>query len=101
MKDTMRYHLIPVAPTVIKKAKGVNEYTEKENYGTQFMGILTNTITLEYMEVLQNMKIESLYNSITRLLDINLKKLLENLYFYDYVNTIKSRQQSTLACAIE
>lgn len=84
----MRYHLIPIAPTVIKKAKVVSEYAEKENYVTQFMGILTNTITLEYMEGLQNMKIESLYNSITPLLDINLKKLLENLYFYDYVNTI-------------
>lgn len=52
------------------------------------MRIITNTITLKNMEVLQNMKIESLFNSITPLLDINLKKLLENLYFYDYFNTI-------------
>lgn len=52
------------------------------------MGILTNTIILKNMEFLQNMKIESLYNSIIPLLDINLKNLLENLYIYDYVNTI-------------
>lgn len=89
-------------PTVIRKAKGANEGVEKENYGTQFMGILTNTIFLENMKVFQYMKIASLYNSIAPLLDINLKKLLENLYIYDYVNTfIKSRQQSTLAWAIE
>lgn len=61
---------------------------KKENYGTQFMGILTNTISLENMEVFQYIKIESLYNSIVPLLDINLKKLLENLYFNLYLNTI-------------
>lgn len=83
----MRYHLILAAPTVIKKAKGANEDAEKENYGTQFMGILTNTISLENMEVFQYIK-KSLSNSIVPLLDINLKKLLENLYFNLYVNTI-------------
>lgn len=57
MKTTMRYHLILVAPTVIRKAKGANKDAEKENYGTQFMGILTNTISLENMEVFQYMKI--------------------------------------------
>lgn len=84
----MRYHLILAAPTVIKKAKGANEDAEKENYGTQFMGILTNTISLENMEVFQYIKKESLSNSIVPLLDINLKKLLEKLYFNLYVNTI-------------
>lgn len=29
MKSTMRYYLIPVALTVIKKAKGANEDEEK------------------------------------------------------------------------
>lgn len=44
MKTTRRYHLIPVVPTVITKAKGADEEVEKENYGTQFIGMLTVTI---------------------------------------------------------
>lgn len=56
MKTTRRYHLIPVVPTVITKAKGADEEVEKENYGTQFIGMLTVTIILKNIEVPQNTK---------------------------------------------